>query len=429
MTDTTDVMLYTPDMWNNLFSSRRLDSKKLKKRWHDQNGGELVVRKFDVKQSGLRTKAYDRVETDRKGKKHLPVMLLPIGHCAENIRGQRLKIIGPAIATRNDIFVFRSRKDPPPGSDVTKKVSTFVVAVREAELTTSNISRVVLQHSRPDKFFPPQGSPNEWLDAKLRFTDIRHAEEAEPKQRARALLDGKVHAAIFMGHELDMLGEFAEDLIDAANLNRLANNLYNVRLFPRALYVTFAKFVEDPHGAEAARAFAATINEEVRAYYSKTKEKHGAALERRTQQPSLTGPEASFDEIRTIIKFTEHMLHETFDKDREGSRQQQARHLVPEDFLFYEDVAAREIYPSLVDALRRIDVPATFACRPKSERASNLSKVLNGLCDRLAEADPCPRNQFSQRVAEVAPKMRFTPDDAKTLSEGAARISDGRALA
>ncbi len=401
MSALTDVVLYTPEMWNNLFSENRLDFNRLAERWQRSTKGKLEHRQFDVETSGINPTAYQRFRKERRPNA-LSIMLLPIGHCAENVESEALKIIGPAVATRNDIFVFRLRQEPPPSTPASEK-DIFMVAVREAELTTSNISRVVLHHSTPDVFFPPRGSPHEWHDNKVeRFGVVSHYTVSDPQARIDEIVNGEAHIAIFMGSELEKVRPFDDErLIDVANLNRLVNNIYSVPMFPRAVYAVFASDTEGD-GLEAVQTFAKVVNEEIDDYERKSRElRPPDEVERRTQTPTRTGEGASLEDIETILRFTRDMLSKKFKPDRQGHRKQVARKLKRSDFLFYEDVAAPLFYASMIKKLRSIDVAATFVYGSKHGRIDRLKQAIPQLCDHLETLQPCRPDQFTTRVANL----------------------------
>src|SRR5689334_11161862 len=114
------IVLFLPSMWDELYKQAKLEAPP-------EADWELQRITLDVETTGFSGNAYDMAHGFQQAG-HLPLLLLPVAHCAENIYDQNLAIVGPAVRTRDDVYVFRSRRKP-------SSRSLFRIGVKEEELT------------------------------------------------------------------------------------------------------------------------------------------------------------------------------------------------------------------------------------------------------------------------------------------------------
>ena len=211
--------LYVPKMWLDT-TNKLLDASAAFR-------SETLPDIFEVSKSGILEDFYKTVRKDTK--EELSVCLLPVAHCALNKIDQGLKVIGPAIATRNDIFLFRRTGER-------RKVQLpFVVGTKELDLTTSNLFRVAASLAAHDMFFYsddaylPSSLLDKSLDARTELiNNIKCEEENSPSKRFKFLLEGIYDAAVFMGEDLTVRHPTTKkrglifgmrDVVDVLNLN------------------------------------------------------------------------------------------------------------------------------------------------------------------------------------------------------------------
>ena len=130
MTMKQKIILYLPDYWSEVYNSIITELKYSKKEYD----WELIKDKLDIDFTGVDGDAYKSAKIALK-KGYIPILVLPISHCAINIDKYNLSLIGPAYKTINDIYLLRTRTRIP--------TNTFEIGVREKELTTSVKLRII----------------------------------------------------------------------------------------------------------------------------------------------------------------------------------------------------------------------------------------------------------------------------------------------
>lgn len=353
------IKLYVPDMWRtelNKLAKVKPEFKKI-----------IKFEKLDEYKTGVNKSAIDRVQKKSDIEDDLlHILLLPITHFAIHKKDCDLRMIGPAISTKNDIFLFRNKVLPVKRRFITSKSQYFSVGVKESELTTTNAVRLLLANWTPDYFLRSQPEslaevnseiPEYVAKIKKHFLGMFNFREFTcPKERLNQLLLRNIDAAIFMGKELNYKNGNGEkrslfqnpEIIDVLNVNRELNNIYNTQFFPRAVFSVFSKDVVNK--ASQMKEFVELINETVAQRHDSFFGKNGSRLsEANIQIPSYTGWKSDGDTVVTLIKFIadinrdEVISHRGKMQEDSGNIIGDAESISIQDFVYWGQVFWKEM--------------------------------------------------------------------------------------
>lgn len=363
----TNIKLFLPDYWDNLFARLRLSVGK-------DFDWELQSENLNVELTGGDGEAYEMI-LDSIDENTIPIMVLPITHCLLNIDAKKLKIIGPAFKTINDIYLVRNRKRD------NINLEDIKIGVREKELTTSNISRIVFNHHFTDKFFYHDFDKEHRHNT---FTSyISHIPISTPQDRLDNVLNSSHNAAIFMGKELYELNIFNNhDLIVAANMNRIICNLFNIAMFPRAVFAVFQEYTNEEH-IKYYEEFFDLYNKLVSNIYKRRYNKYRSFHVNESQFFCFTGKRSEINEIRTIIRFTKELRHTNFGaKDSKTHWTGRDSPFDYNDFLWWKDI---NIENDLLKCIEEIDYKKIFSVNPNDKDRAILEREVNALKDYILD--------------------------------------------
>jgi hypothetical protein len=391
-------------------------------------GRHIDIQLLSVSETGISDQAYRNIPPDTPALLH--VLMLPVAHCALNMDDFRFKVVGPAIATRNDIFVFKARQKP----EILD--GWFIVGTKEVDLTSSNIFRIVMANWPDDMLFFSEDalSKPEIREsvAKIKehiLSKLKCETQYHPEARLDRLRNGEYHAAVFMGEELGVGKKSLfrqEDIIDVLNLNRRINSLYHVRSLPRAVLCIRNGENVDPKSVDD---FVLLYNKAVGRAAASSKVVRGA--DGRQQVPLMVGPSASEDEIETLIRFTQDMhsphikqwrRNDINDADR-AKELRASRELRRSDFTHW-NVTYRNTYQNaIVEGVRRL----CSSVRPGlevGEEVTNLPIDILAWLQRLPEVSKDPHVLASGIRSKT--KSLFPAEDLLSVTQEAIAAVDQR---
>jgi hypothetical protein len=347
------VKVYYPKLWKRLIEA--LKSSEFGTEFADW---ELIDVK-DTGQDGTKIQSLLSLNPNQAN-----ILILPITHSSLHINTLKLKIIGTAVATRDDIFVFRRNEDP---QKTPSKIPYFTIGVKDPDITTTYAFLLAMSRWDPDAIFhsnyKKMGPPIIQDAYKKTLENVKIVMNGRYKfrgvdshvKRYDQLVNNKdknesIDAAIFTGDELTIKKNRMnielfkdENIVDTMNVNRIINNIYGIRHFPRALMLV----------SEADLAtHKSNIDNFIREYnnrigsldvkLSKVGGKHIA----RSQILCKVGGECIKDHCDVAIKFTTAICKQPISTMRatdfftEPNREQlsEARGLKPTDFLHFEEL-------------------------------------------------------------------------------------------
>lgn len=308
---------------------------------------------------------------------NIPIFTLPISHAALNIKRENLIILGPAFKTRDDVYVFRSRKLKPNNRK-------YNIGVRENDLTTTNMSKVIIHHMNFDYFFFSNVKDHlESFSTTVQcdehhsdFIDrVNHKFGGEVNERIERLLTGEFDAALFMGKDLLVRKDlfFIDDIIPVVNLNRCICNLYSVSFFPRAVFVTSQEIWERHQNAVTyyLDLFSDVADSIFKKYYKDRKFR---------QSPCRTGKKADLVEVKVLIEFA----RDTINKSMPHHEAHRYESIEIKNFAFKSTYKLREKMERFVIELRKTS--PNIVCRVHERRKyEKIGRIIGAICDEIYE--------------------------------------------
>ena len=386
----TLIKLFLPDYWDSLFARLRLHVGK-------ELDWELQSENLDIELTGGDGEAYNMI-LDDADENTIPIMVLPITHCLLNLNTKKLKIIGPAFKTINDIYLVRHKKRSAINPEDIK------IGVRETELTTSNISRVIFNHHFNDKFFNYDFDNDHKHNSFSSY--VSHIPILKPQERLEHVTNSTHNAAIFMGKELYELNIFNNsDLIVAANMNRIICNLFNIPIFPRAVFAVFEKYITNYY-TKYLDEFFDLYNSLVKNLHDRQYKKYRSFHINETQFFCFTGKQSKIDEINTLVKFTNELYHTDFGtKDRNTHLIGEKPNLTFKDFLWWKDI---NLEHNLINCITNIDYKKIFSVRTNDKDRVSLEREVNALKDYALDQIDMHHQNF--KIEDLLEKIDFLTD-------------------
>lgn len=368
------IDLHLPEYWDRLYN---LLQAKMKRTPFEINRFDL-----DIEITGEGGNAYSNIITTSKESGNIPIMVLPISHCVLNIDQYNLKIVGPAFKTINDVYLVRRK-------NCGTRPDSLIIGVREKELTTSNISRVVFNHIYEDRFFFYDVREKMYEHAHANIsTKIRHKAYFTPEDRLKGLLKEELDASIFMGEELLDKRIYNDDnFIVAANLNRIICNLFNVQKFPRTVFATFEDYIEN---IEPIESFFNVYNDVVEKTFINREYRHYETFHYpESQFHCLTGKLSNLDDVNTLVMFSKEIADKSFEGDRykwtgrnEG--------LNGNDFIWWDDINHLYKMSEFIQLLKEIDILKVFS-------AGLIDRERNIISDQLTVFHDLAQNEIEEK--------------------------------
>jgi hypothetical protein len=339
------LILFLPDYWSVVFNSITTELKYSKKKYD----WDLMKDDLDVDFTGVDGEAY-KPALEAMSKGYLPILVLPISHCAINIDKYKLAIVGPAYKTINDIYLIRTRNRP--------ISNTYEIGVRELELTTSNISRIIFHHHFNDRFFFSEIENINHTHCEI-VKNIHHKQIPNSRKRMEALQKNEINAGIFMGHELNTLDLFhKEDFIIAANLNRIICNIYNVKFFPRSVFAVFNESINKDN-----KYYLDQFIDEYSYFVKEMNETEYKSIEKFhpdiTHFACETGKYSKMEDIQTQILFTRDIAHDDFHSER-GAWVGRKNGFNINDYLYSDDITRTSRLKDLISSIEELDIADCF---------------------------------------------------------------------
>jgi len=389
------ICLFLPPMWDEVYGGVNFHLSGL--------GWTLHVVHLDVEKTGSQGAAYAIVRS-RARDGVVPILVLPVAHCALHVATEGLRVIGPAFETRDDIYVFR-RTGVLRGPN-----GPFRIGVLEGQLTTTNLSRVILHHWCPDFYFFCSARQPDHGHSDFPITGAVHLPAGLADRRRMMVLRGDLDAAVFMGHELTEHSLFdSPDLLAAVNLNSLACSLYGVRFFPRAVFAVFEEFYRRgvdqeavAHFVRAFNLFAARQPAEPSRHPEGARGPSDTALSSRLRQaPCPTGAASDPRAVEALIQFTNDMLDVALRGQmlRDIPTLNLARPLEEKDFIWWAEVYHARLMKRLLDSLRAAGPNVCGLADDKTgERWDACGKIVKGFCDAAETALDLPIEELKARA-------------------------------
>jgi hypothetical protein len=355
------------------------------------------------------------------------------------IEDNKLCVLGPAVRTRNDIYAFRLKTRPEKNRWLSVADHRFRIGVREKNLTTTDISRMILRRWSPDVYvladfqeaeFPDDASYREVMvegrrKLVVRFcrSHVRHVAEENPVTRLDRLLNGDFHVAIFMGEELAnrrVKDSYQADILDAANLNRIIGNIYDTHLFPRVVYAIFRSHMNRKWVPPLLEEFTRQMNSYV-ASVETGRAKRTYPLGQQIQLPCRIGAEADINELKVLMQFTQDICHpehvdcfmEDYPTNEDKKRVLKSRGLIesdfyklPEEFQVARQAEQLRAFRKRIEMLRERIVNKELAREVDAQALDRhftsveVPKLL-ALCEELLRGPILPEAQIRQRIENM----------------------------